>query len=77
MDICRKCGEKIEKGSDTCPHCGAEIEKGFFATPWIILAIVIYVVMEILAGRTVGPKPEAQDEIKVEQAADSAKNQGN
>ena len=69
MEICRKCGEKVEKEADTCPHCGAKIEKGFFATPWIILAIVIYVVMEIIAGRTVGPKSEPTTETQVVQPA--------
>jgi len=38
------------------PHCDTDLFKGFFALPWIVLAIVIYVVMEILAGRTVGPE---------------------
>lgn len=69
MEMCRKCAEKFEKGAEVCPHCGAKVEKGYFATPWIILAVVIYVVMEILAGRTVGPKPEAVPATEIEQAA--------
>ncbi|MDX1296595.1 MAG: hypothetical protein R3302_10005 [Sulfurimonadaceae bacterium] len=69
MEMCRKCGETFEKGAEVCPHCGAKVEKGYFATPWIILAVVIYVVMEILAGRTVGPKPEPVQETQVEQSA--------
>lgn len=76
MEMCRKCGEKFEKGADTCPYCGAKVEKGYFATPWIILAVVIYVVMEILAGRTVGPKPEPVPKTPVEQPA-AAEPQGN
>ncbi len=69
MEICKQCGEKIEKEAETCPHCGGKIEKGFFATPWIMLAIVIYVVMEIIAGRTVGPKEEPAPDTQVEQPA--------
>jgi RNA polymerase subunit RPABC4/transcription elongation factor Spt4 len=72
MEMCRKCGEKFEKGAEVCPHCGAEVPKGYFATPWIILAVVIYVVMEILAGRTVGPKPEPVPEPQIEQPASTA-----
>ena len=58
MTTCKNCGEQIEADVKVCPHCGAEVKKGFYATPWIMLAIVIYIVAEILAGRTVGVAPK-------------------
>ncbi len=65
MTKCKNCGEQIEADAKVCPHCGAEVKKGFFATPWIMLAIVIYVIAELLAGRTVGvePKNDAATEV--------------
>ncbi len=58
MITCKNCGKEIEDDVKVCPHCGAEVKKGFYATPWIMLAIVIYVIAELLAGRTVGVAPE-------------------
>lgn len=65
MTKCKNCGEQIEVDAKVCPHCGAEVKKGFYATPWIMLAIVIYIVAEIFAGRTVGvePKSDAATEV--------------
>jgi len=57
MTKCKNCGEQIEADAKVCPHCDAEVKKGFYATPWIMLAIVIYVIAEIFAGRTVGVAP--------------------
>lgn len=58
MTKCNNCGKQIEKDAKVCPHCDAEVSRGFFATPWIMLAIVIYVIAELLANRSVGVAPE-------------------
>ena len=54
MTKCKNCGKEIEADAKVCPHCDAEVKQGFYATPWIMLAIVIYVVAELIVGRTVG-----------------------
>ena len=65
MTKCKSCGEEIEDDAKVCPHCDAEVKKGFFATPWIMLAIVIYIVAEIFAGRTVGVAPKSDTATEV------------
>ncbi len=59
MTKCKSCGKEIEADAKVCHHCGAEVKKGFYATPWIMLAIVIYIIAELFAGRTVGVAPES------------------
>ncbi|MGB5964648.1 MAG: hypothetical protein WBF77_04145 [Sulfurimonadaceae bacterium] len=59
MAKCKNCGKQIEPDVEVCPYCDAEVKKGFYATPWIMLAIVIYVIAEIFAGRTVGVEPKS------------------
>jgi len=56
--MCENCGKKLEADAEVCPHCDTKVTKGFNGTPWIMLAIVIYVIAEIFAGRTVGVEPE-------------------
>ena len=65
MATCKNCGKHIEPDVEVCPYCDAKVTKGFNATPWIMLALVIYVIAEIFAGRTVGvePKSETPEEI--------------
>ena len=59
MTTCKNCDEQIEADVKVCPHCDAEVKKGFYATPWIMLAIVVYVVTELIVGRTVGEVPKS------------------
>ncbi len=63
-DKCKKCGEEISAHEQVCPSCGEEVSQGFNAKPWIILAIIILVIMEILVGR--GPGAETKSEPAVE-----------
>ncbi len=65
MAICKNCGEQIEPDVEACPYCDAKVTRGFYATPWIMLAIVIYVIAEIFAGRTVGVEPERENTKEV------------
>ena len=65
MTKCKNCGEQIEPDAKVCPHCGTEVKRGFYATPWIMLAIVIYIVAEIFAGRTVGVEPKSENSTEV------------
>ncbi len=65
MAKCKKCDNNIDPDAKVCPHCGAEVPKGFNATQWIMLAIVIYVVMELLVGRTVGVEPRSEPAAEV------------
>ncbi len=64
MKTCKKCGEEITADEKVCPSCGTEVPQGFNAKPWIILAIIILVIMEILLGR--GPGAETKSEPTVE-----------
>jgi len=57
MATCSSCGKHIEPEAEVCPYCEAPVSRGFNATPWIMLAIVIYVIAEIFAGRSVGVAP--------------------
>ena len=66
MAKCKNCGKQIEPDVEVCPHCGSEVTKGFNATPWIMLAIVIYVIAEIIVGRTVGVEPKKETPNEVE-----------
>ena len=65
MTKCKNCGGQIEADTKVCPHCGAEVKKGFYATPWIMLAIVIYVIAELVVGRTVGVAHESNTTTEV------------
>jgi len=65
MTKCKNCGEQIEDDAKVCPHCGAEVKQGFYATPWIMLAIVVYVVAELIVGRTVGVAPKSDTATEV------------
>ncbi len=65
MMKCKNCGEQIEADAKVCSYCDAEVNKGFYATPWIMLAIVIYVIAELLAGRTVGVAPADENATEI------------
>ena len=65
MTKCKNCGEQIEADVKVCSHCGAEVKKGFYATPWIMLAIVIYIIAELIVGRTVGVVPKSDTGTEV------------
>ena len=64
MEKCKNCGKHIEPDVEVCPYCDAKVARGFNATPWIMLAIVIYVIAEIFAGRTVGVVPENNTSVE-------------
>ncbi len=64
-DKCKKCGTDMTSDEKVCPSCGAEVPQGFNARPWIFLAIIILVLMEIMMGRGTGSENNVEPTTEI------------
>lgn len=64
-DKCEKCGTDMTSDEKKCPFCGAQVSQGFNARPWIFLAIIILMVMEILVSRGTGTESSNEPETEI------------